>query len=65
MDAIREDLEKAINTSLINYREDSIEDYRPKLIVNNYKKRFEGNQLSNQRAIKLRRILFFCSFHNK
>lgn len=31
-------ISKAANTSLINYQEDSIEDYRPKLIVNNYKK---------------------------
>ena len=31
-------ISKAANTSLINYQQDSIEDYRPKLIVNNYKK---------------------------
>lgn len=38
MDISKEELVKSLNTGLINYRDDSIEDYRPKLIVNNYKK---------------------------
>lgn len=57
MDAIREDLEKAINTSLINYREDSIEDYRPKLIVNNYKK---GSKVINYLIKELSSCEEFC-----
>lgn len=57
MNDFKADLEKAISTSLIDYRENSIEDYRPKLIVNNYKK---GSKVINYLIKELSNCEEFC-----